>query len=158
MSALCNENSTCCWLAYSRHSDCPGRGRGWGDPRNLGKRSDSFMIITGWLVSWCVYYRPHPKEDERQYFQSVHTWGGGGGGRTPSPSRNTSTGPMSFLGRGGTLFPSHNTSTCPMSFPGGVPQWLVPVGGVPSPPTRTGWGGPLTRSRWGNPSIQDWMG
>ena len=44
-------------------------------------------------------------------------------GGTPSPSHNTSTGPVSFPGC--TPSPSHDTSTGPMSFLGGT-QWLTP--------------------------------
>ena len=53
-------------------------------------------------------------------------------GGTPSPSHNTSTGPMFFPGC--TRYPSHNTSTGPMSFWGG--------GGTP----RSGMGYPLART------------
>ena len=61
------------------------------------------------------FYRPRTMSDGRLCFQSAYTWGWG----TPSPSHNTSTGPMSFLG--GTPSPSHNTSTGPMSFLVGTP-------------------------------------
>ena len=113
-----------------------------------------------WFVT---NYRPLTKYDGRLCF-SLFTPGGG----TPSPSYNTSTGPMFFLG--GTPSPPHNTSTGPMSFLGGYPSdWSqvplgegnpVPGGGYPCPrqvytpvsrwdtlvltrgyplPTRTGW-------------------
>ena len=87
---------------------------------------------------------------------------------TPSPSHNTSTGPMSFLG--GTPSPSHNTSTGPMSFLGGVnpSDWSqVPSRGVPQsqagyPSPRGGTpvlGYPQSQDRMGTPlPNQDRMG
>ena len=99
---------------------------------------------------------------------------------TLSPSHNTSTGLMPFLG--GTPFPYHNTSTSSMPLPGGYPSRVrmgrvpqlgqdgYPPGpcqdGVPLP-ARSGWGYdgvppgqgsngvPSTMSGWGIPPDRD---
>ena len=95
------------------------------------------------------------RSTRRNVVFSLSTPGGGGGGvlphlhpiilplvpcpfwgSTPSPSHNTSTGPMSFLG--GTPSPSHNTSTGPISFLGEVLQRLVPGQDRGYPPARVG--------------------
>ena len=77
---------------------------------------------------------------------------------TPSPSHNTSAGPISFLGV--TPSPSHNTSTGPISFLGLLdlhpiilqlvqcPFWGIPVTGPRSLPGR---GYPSPRWRMGYP-------
>ena len=99
---------------------------------------------------------------------------GGEGGVTPSPSHNTSTGPISFLGvphlhpitlplvpcpfQGGTPSPSHNTFIGPMSYLGGTPVTMVhrslplglphvfQVGGIPGQVPRSLPGGtPIPR-------------
>ena len=89
------------------------------------------------------------KYDRRLYFQLVCHFTPG---VTPSPSHNTSTGPMSFPG-----VPHFHPIILPLvpcPFQGDVPQWLVTVlMGVP--PTRTELGYPQARSDWGTPS-QDW--
>ena len=83
-------------------------------------------------------YRPCTKYDGRLYLQFVCQSTPGGGGVTQSPSHNTSTVPMSFLG--GTPSPSNNTSTGPMFFPGGTLGY--------APPTRSGQG---DTPRWDTP-------
>ena len=75
---------------------------------------------------------------------------------TPSPSHNTSTGPIAFLRS--TPSPSSNTSTGPMSFPLGTPvagPRSLLGGGYPSPSTP---GYPPARSGWGTASVHYWMG
>ena len=66
-----------------------------------------------WTKSNILYYRPHPKDDGRLYFQSVHTWGGG----SPGP------------GRGGTR--SQITGGVPSLRSGGVPSLRSGGGGYP---------------------------
>ena len=89
-------------------------------------------------------------------------------GGTPSPSHNTSTGLMSFLG--GTPVPDRGYPSARL---GGTPSWGIPWPGQVSdrvypkmgyplardgvPPARSGWGTtPPARSGWGTP--QPWMG
>ena len=84
------------------------------------------------------------------FHRCLSTPGGGGGGLTPSPSHNTSTGPMSFLGEG---YPS-DCSQFPSGGGGGgtqsqvgVPQFQV---GIPrsqargTPPPSQDCGTPLS--------------
>ena len=73
----------------------------------LFSMTDELLLLTGSMLTLGVngtseiiatpgvYYCPHPKDGEGNSFSlSVHTRGGD----TPSPSHNTSTGPMSFPG------------------------------------------------------------
>ena len=57
-----------------------------------------FLVSTERASFWCGFYRPHPKDDGRLYFQSVHTFGGG----VPDPALDGG-GTWSSLGQGGYL-------------------------------------------------------
>ena len=85
-----------------------------------------------------LYYRPHPKDGEGNSFSlfvSPHL-----GGVPPSPSHDTSTGPMSFSGVPQWLVPGPflggTPVTGPVSLPMGYPLGQVRMGGIP------GWGTP----------------
>ena len=86
----------------------------------------SFLTKTGFY-----YYRPHPKDDGRLYFQSVHTWGGSqvqvqvGGSQVQVGGSQVQVGGS---------------------------QVQVQVGGVPGP--GPGGGGPRSRSRLGGTQSQ----
>ena len=84
------------------------------------------------------FYRPHPKDDGRLYFQSVHTCRGEGGWGTWSQVQGGVPGPRS----GGV----------PSSMYGGVPHPDL-VGEVPSP-SAGGVPGPMSGS---TPPDQVWM-
>ena len=91
-------------------------------------------IVTSESVGY-NFYRPHPKDDGRLYFQSVHTCGGGGG--TPSQVW-VGVYPISGLGRGVRHLRSGGVRHLRS---GGVPH--PRSGGVPHP--RPGW--------WGVPGV-----
>ena len=92
---------------------------------------DVLIVKTPLCYPWdpCGFYRSRTKYNGRLFVHFVHHQG-----VTPSPSHNTSTGPMSFLG-----VPHLHPIILPLvpcPFPGGVPQWLVPgpiPGGTPVP-------------------------
>ena len=74
-------------------------------------------------------YHPHPKHGEGTVFTGVCLSTQEGGGGYPSPSHNTSTGPMSFLG--GTQSPFHNLI-------GSMPFWSTPQSQVGVPLSQAG--------------------
>ena len=102
------------------------------------------------------FLRDRVHSTRREVMFSVCPYFGGGvyGSPSPSPSHNTSTGPMSFLRR----YPIsiHNISSGPMSFSGGTPVtgprsgwWGVTHDGSTSPVQV--WGSHPARSGWGYP-------
>ena len=101
----------------------------------------TFQLIDGTTIRQLQYdsicYRPHPKDGEDTVFTGVcpHPGGGGGGGEVPHlrPIILPLV-PCPFWGVPPS--PSHNTSTGPMSFPGGYlnDSSKVPSqGGTPVP-------------------------
>ena len=115
--------------------------------------------------------RPPPRPKflhycQRAYFYTLSTTdggGGGGGGVTPSPSHNTSTGLMSFLGT-----PVIGPGSLPRGYPslgsggGGVPQSQAedtPVlGGTDGVPPCQDWGTPPPPARSGQGTPQPGLG
>ena len=96
------------------------------------KTLPSLKLRTLLVINCAIYYHPHPKDDGRLYFQSVHTLGGG----VPNPALDGGRGgPNPALDRGG---PNPALDGGGTASPGGVPQpWMggTPTldGGVPQP-------------------------
>ena len=97
----------------------------WHYNYNFTKLSRSLFLKRIYL--WNItYYRPHPKDDGRLYFQSVHTLGGG----TPYQVRGGY--PISGLGGGVPHLRSRLGWGVPHPRSCGVPHTQVPGGGTPS--------------------------